>query len=299
MSENDIKNEILIVDAHTHLWEKQNGVANGKPVFPIGHGKSDFGGEIRQMMPPDMDDNRATIERLIGNMDYARVSGCVVTQEVMDGNQDDYLTACKRQYGNRMKICSLYEENDGWKKEGFDGVKICACKLADKNLLHHENVFYEAGKHDMFVSIDLADGAEQVEDMKKLIECYPQLRIAVGHFGMVTTEGWQEQIALACNPNVYIESGGLTWLFDREGYPYPGAIDAILEAKDICGIDKLMWGSDYPRTMVALTYEMSVRFILENERLSEEDKRAFLGENAIGFYRFDGLTKPREIKNML
>lgn len=291
--------ERIMIDAHTHVWEKQCGVVEGRPVFGVGNGKSNFGGEIRQMMPPDMDDNRASIERLMANMDYARVSGCVVTQEIMDGNQDDYLLECKKRFSKRMKICSLYEEKEGWQKEGFDGVKICACKLADKNLLHHEEVFREAEKRDWFVSIDLADGAEQVEEMKELIVRYPKLRIAIGHFGMVTTKGWQEQIALACNPNVYVESGGLTWLFDDEGYPYEGAIDAILEARDICGMDKLMWGSDYPRTMVALTYEMSVRFILQSKRLSEEEKQAFLGENASRFYRFDTLDKPKQIVNML
>lgn len=292
-------NEMLIIDAHTHLWERQDGVVDNRPVFPIGGGKSNFGGEVRQMMPPDMDDNRCTIERLMGNMDYAGVSGCVVTQEYIDGNQDTYLLDCKKRYENRMRICSLYEEKDEWQKEGFDGVKICASRLADQNLLHHEAVFKEAERRGMFVSIDLADGDTQVAEMQDLISRYPKLRIAIGHFGMVTTQGWQRQIALACNPNVYIESGGLTWLFDDEGYPYPGAIDAVLEAKDICGMDKLMWGSDYPRTMVALTYEMSVRFIVKSNRLSEQEKRAFLGENAIRFYRFGELEKPLKIANML
>lgn len=292
-------NEMLIIDAHTHLWERQDGVVDNRPVFPIGGGKSNFGGEVRQMMPPDMDDNRCTIERLMGNMDYAGVSGCVVTQEYIDGNQDTYLLDCKKRYENRMRICSLYEEKDEWQKEGFDGVKICASRLADQNLLHHEAVFKEAERRGMFVSIDLADGDTQVAEMQDLISRYPKLRIAIGHFGMVTTQGWQRQIALACNPNVYIESGGLTWLFDDEGYPYPGAIDAVLEARDICGMDKLMWGSDYPRTMVALTYEMSVRFIVKSNRLSEQEKRAFLGENAIRFYRFEELEKPLKIANML
>lgn len=292
-------NEMLIIDAHTHLWERQDGVVDNRPVFPIGGGKSNFGGEVRQMMPPDMDDNRCTIERLMGNMDYAGVSGCVVTQEYIDGNQDTYLLDCKKRYENRMRICSLYEEKDEWQKEGFDGVKICASRLADQNLLHHEAVFKEAERRGMFVSIDLADGDTQVAEMQELISRYPKLRIAIGHFGMVTTQGWQRQIALACNPNVYIESGGLTWLFDDEGYPYPGAIDAVLEARDICGMDKLMWGSDYPRTMVALTYEMSVRFIVKSNRLSEQEKRAFLGENAIRFYRFGELEKPLKIANML
>ena len=44
----------MIIDAHLHLWEKQAGRVNGKPVFALSGGKSDFGGAIRQMMPPYM-----------------------------------------------------------------------------------------------------------------------------------------------------------------------------------------------------------------------------------------------------
>lgn len=42
----------MIIDAHAHLWAKQQGRVNGGSVHDIGGGRSDFGGEIRQMMPP-------------------------------------------------------------------------------------------------------------------------------------------------------------------------------------------------------------------------------------------------------
>ena len=57
--------EMVKVDAHVHLWEKQQGMVNGKPVFGIGGGRSNFGGEIRQMMPPYMNDDKNTAERLL------------------------------------------------------------------------------------------------------------------------------------------------------------------------------------------------------------------------------------------
>ena len=100
-------------------------------------------------------------------------------------------------------------------------------------------------------------------------------------------DGWQKQIELACNKNVYVESGGITWLFNSEFYPYPSAVDAILEARDICGIDKLMWGSDYPRTMTAITYRMSQDFIIKSDKMTQEEKDKFLGLNAAGFYGFE------------
>ena len=291
----------MIIDAHLHLWDRQCGRVDGKPVFALRDGKSDFGGEIRQMMPPYMLDGRNTIEMLIANMNYARVSGCVVTQEYIDGNQDRYLLECKKKYPERMKICCLYEEQEIDSKwiEQFDGLKICAGRLRDQNLLHHKDIFAKADRLGKFISIDLADGNLQVREMEKLIKMHPDLRIAIGHFGMVTTKGWEEQIALARHKNVYVESGGITWLFHKEFYPYPSAIQSIRTAIGICGVEKIMWGSDYPRTMTAITYDMSKDFIEKTSVLSEEEKNRILGENAKEFYGFPELEIPEKIINMV
>ena len=277
----------MIIDAHLHLWDKQHGMVNGKPVYDIGGGKSDFGGVVKQMMPAYMTDGVNSVERLIANMDFAQVNAAVVVQEYIDGNQDEYLLKCKEKYPERIKVCSLYEEKDDYRLDGFDGIKICAGRLTKVKLEELSLLFHQAEEKGMFVAIDLADGDAQVPAMQQLIKECPDLRIAIGHFGMVTVDGWQKQIELACNKNVYVESGGITWLFNSEFYPYPSAVDAILEARDICGIDKLMWGSDYPRTMTAITYRMSQDFIIKSDKLTQEEKDKFLGLNAAGFYGFD------------
>lgn len=289
----------MIIDAHAHLWKIQQGKVDGRDVFAIGNGKSDFGGEVRQMIPPFMTDGENTAERFIANMDYAGVSGAVITQEEIDGNQDSYLLFAKGKYPNRLKICSLYVENKPFNVDGFDGIKICAGRLPTQDLTKHYKVFEQADKSGKFISIDLADGDLQTSSLFEMIEQYPNLRIAIGHFGMVTRNGWTDQIKLARNKNVYIESGGITWLFNNEFYPYPSAIKAIKEAIDICGIDKLMWGSDYPRTMVEITYKMSFDFVLKSKGLTETEKKKFLFENAKTFYGFDNLTECEKIKNML
>ncbi len=65
------------------------------------------------------------------------------------------------------------------------------------------------------------------------------------------------------------------------------------------GFNKLMWGSDYPRTMTAITYKMSLDFIEKTNEISEEHKRLILGENVRAFYNFTKLPQPREIRNMV
>ncbi|MBP5712506.1 MAG: amidohydrolase, partial [Prevotella sp.] len=132
----------------------------------------------------------------------------------------------------------------------------------------------------------------------EVIEECPKLRIAIGHFGMPTIEGWKEQIKLARHDNVMIEAGGITWLYNSEFYPFPSAIQAIRKAADLVGMEKLMWGSDYPRTITAITYRMSYDFIVKSNRLTEREKALFLGENAQRFYGINHILDLPYIKNM-
>lgn len=290
---------MLIIDAHMHLWNKIDGVVNGRPVTALEGGRVDFGGEIRQMTPPFMCANENTVETFIRNMDFAQVSAAVVTQEYIDGNQNEYLIAAKAMYPDRLKICELYIEGKTPLYNGFDGLKIPAGRLKDPDLTTIMPIYRELEKRKMFLSIDLADGALQTGFMSEIINECPNLRIIIGHFGMVTRTGWEAQIKLARNKNVYIESGGITWLFYYEFYPYPSAVQAIKKAADICGFEKLMWGSDYPRTMAAITYGMSYDFVLRSQELSQNEKEAFLGKTAETVYCFENLTIPGKVKSMV
>lgn len=159
-------------------------------------------------------------------------------------------------------------------------------------------MFRRAAAEDKFIGLDLADGDTQTASLREMIQQYPNVRMAIGHFGMVTTPGWQEQIRLARYPNVFVESGGITWLFNSEFYPYPSAVRAILEARDICGMEKLMWGSDYPRTMTAITYRMSWDFVDKSPLLTPEEKQLFFHRNSEGFYRFHDLPDMPYIHHM-
>ncbi len=287
-----------MIDAHLHLWEKQQGMVNGLPVYDLGGGRSQFGDVVRQMTPAYMTDGVNSVERLLASMDFAQVAGAVVTQEYIDGNQDEYLRRVRAENPIRLRVSALYEETPLGDISWADGIKICAGRLSDPDLTRLDDVFARAAAEDKFIGLDLADGDTQVASLREMIQQYPDVRMAIGHFGMVTTKGWQEQIRLAQNPNVYVESGGITWLFNAEFYPYPSAVRAILEARDICGMEKLMWGSDYPRTMTAITYRMSWDFVDKSPLLTGEEKQLFFHRNAEKFYRFRDLPEMPYVHHM-
>ena len=304
--------EYKIIDAHAHLWLKQDTVVDGLPIRTLENGRSLFMGEIRQMVPPFMVDGVNSAEVFLSNMDYAQVSAAVITQEFIDGIQNDYLQEVERKYPNRFLTCGMCEfRKPGFLvqavellNQGFRAIKIPAQRLllpeGRISLVNNEmmQMFRIMEQRGAILSIDLADGDLQVGEMEEIIRECPNLKIAIGHFGMVTREGWEEQIKLARHPHVRIESGGITWLFNDEFYPFHGAIRAIRRAADLVGMDKLMWGSDYPRTITAITYRMSYDFVIKSKELSETDKALFLGKNAEQFYGFKDLIELPYIKNM-
>ena len=304
--------EYTIIDAHAHLWLRQDTVVDGLPVRTLENGRSFFLNEVRQMLPPFMIDGKNTAEVFLSNMDYAQVSAAVITQEYIVGIQNDYLNEVASRYPDRFLVCGMCEfRKPGFLNQakeliskGFKAIKIPAQRLLLKDgrvMLNSEEMmqlFHLMEEHNIILSIDLADGAEQVPEMEEIIQECPRLKIAIGHFGMVTRPDWKEQILLARHPNVMVESGGITWLFNDEFYPFKGAVKAIREAADLVGMEKLMWGSDYPRTITAITYKMSYDFLVKSSELTENEKHLFLGENAKKFYGFGVLPTLPYIKNM-
>ena len=302
----------IIIDAHSHLWLKQDTVVEGLPIRTLENGRSLFMGEVRQMLPPFMTDGVNSAEVFLSNMDYAQVSAAVVTQEFIDGFQNDYLAEVTVRYPDRFFVCGMCEfRKPGYLDQarqliaqGFKGIKIPAQRLLLKegrvrlNCEEMMQMFHLMEQNGVLLSIDMADGDTQVGELEEVIQECPKLKVAIGHFGMVTRPQWKEQIKLARHPHVRIESGGITWLFNDEFYPFKGAVRAIREAAELVGFEKLMWGSDYPRTITAITYRMSYDFVSKSDELTEREKALFLGENARSFYGFHNLPELPYIKNM-
>ena len=308
--------EKFIIDAHSHLWLRQDTSWNGLPIRTLKNGRSLFLGEEMQMIPPFIIDGRNTAEVFLSNMDYAQVSAAVVVQEFIDGQQNEYLAETVRQYPDRFFVFGMadylkegfYEEARSLINQGFKGLAIPAHRLLGRPLNSEEmmRMFRLMEEKGILLSITLADGDRQVEELSEVIAECPLLKMAIGHLGMANppqmpcweNESWRRQILLARHQNVMIESGGITWLYNAEFYPFPSAVRAIKEAADLVGMEKLMWGSDYPRTITAITYRMSYDFIQKSDVLTGEEKRLFLGENARLFYGFENLKILPYIKNM-
>ena len=292
----------MIIDAHMHLWDRVNGRLGTQKVTPVKDGIIRVGKKKYQGMPTWFSDCRNTAELALAAFDDAGVDAAVVTQEFLDGNQNAYLVKVKKKYRERFFVHGLIDfrkpsglEREFQKvvKQGFKGIKCPAMPLPDlKKPVRLDEpelmaVWEEMEVRDMVLSIDLATGDVQVPQMEQVIRTFPKLKIAVGHFGMVTRGDWMAQIRLAEFENVYIECGGIIWLFRHEGPPFRKAQAKIKQAAKAIGTKKIMWGSDYPRTMVDFTYRQALDFARSGCDFFTADERAdFLGGNAARLYGF-------------
>ena len=291
----------LIIDAHSHLWLRQDTTVDGKRILSLKNGRSIFMDEEVQMLPPFMFDGRNTAEVFLSNMNYAQVAAAVVVQEVIDGCQNEYLAEVQRQYPDRFLCMGMawnVAEAQAVIDAGLRGIAFPGHRMHEP-LQTLMPVFKLMEHHDMVLSMCLGDDEAQIAQMGEVIEECPRLRVAIGHFGMPTTASFRSQVLLARKgENVMIESGGITWLYNPEFYPFPTAIRRIREAAEWVGMDRLMWGSDYPRTITAITYRMSYDFVEKSAELTADEKAQFLGGNAQRFDGFKNLPELPYIKNM-
>ena len=270
-------------------------------IHSLKNGRSLFFGEEVQMLPPFMTDGVNSAEVFLSNMDYAQVGAAVVVQEIIDGNQNDFLIKVQRQYPDRFFCMGMAWNLDEAKtvaEAGLKGIAFPGHRMHEP-LQSLMPVFKFMEERGLVLSMCLGNDENQIAEMREVIQECPRLKVAIGHFGMVTTPSFRSQVLLArCGENVMIESGGITWLYNSEFYPYPSAIRSIRQAAEWVGMEHLMWGSDYPRTITAITYKMSYDFIQKTTELTDEEKKLFLGGNAVRFYGFRNLPSLPYIKNM-
>ena len=176
--------DYTIIDAHAHLWLRQDTVVDGLPIRTLENGRSLFMGEIRQMVPPFMIDGVNSAEVFLSNMDYAQVSAAVITQEFIDGIQNEYLAEVVARYPNRFFVCGMCEfRKPGFLEQaktliakGFKAIKIPAHRLllrAGRVMLNSREMmqmFHYMEERNVMLSIDLADGATQVPEMEEIIQ---------------------------------------------------------------------------------------------------------------------------------
>lgn len=306
---------MITVDAHMHIWTKLQGrIGRSIPLVGLANGMIRIGdGPPMLGMPATHLDSTARAEWALAEFDAAGVDAGVVVQENMDGEQNDYCAETMRKHAGRFwchglpdyfSPATFTQQCDRLLGQGFRGIKIPGGHLKMAGVRIDDDAFMPVWKRmadeGQVLAIDFAEGQDEVPQMQNILRRLPKLKVAIGHFGMPTRNGWPGQLMLCKeHESVYLESGGIIWLYRKEGYPFPAAMKAIRQAADAVGIEKLMWGSDWPRTMVDFTYRQSIQFVRDTALLSACEKELFLGENAARLYDIPHPAQARKAATLI
>jgi L-fuconolactonase len=125
----------------------------------------------------------------------------------------------------------------------------------------------------------------------KLVKAFPNQPFVIDHIAKPLIKkgdikAWHKDLkAVAAHKNVSCKISGMVTEADWKNWkptdftPY---IDAIVE---LFGIDRLMYGSDWPVCTLAATYEAQFGIIKDYfSRFSTNEQQQIFGENAIKFY---------------
>ena len=286
----------MVIDCHIHLWNPHRGEA----LQALGHGRfRNTDGNTVQAVPVSFVDCRSTAEMAVAHMDWLGIDRAVVVQEWIDGRQDDYLAEVAGEFHDRFSLFGLL---DGRELDaapdyvrhiacdlGFDGLKVTAGHFREQRLDCPEamKVWERCAELGMRVVVHMAPGRDMAAQADNVVTSLPDLTFVVAHLGLPPRPGWRAQVALAKHPNVFLDASGLTALFAHEGYPFPGAQAALKEALRMVGPGKIMWGSDYPRCIVDVSYrEILGLFQRECPFLGSDERERILGGTASAVYRF-------------
>jgi predicted TIM-barrel fold metal-dependent hydrolase len=183
---------MTIVDAHSHLWRKQDTTWNGLQIKSLKNGRAIFLGNEVQMMSPFFTDGFNSAEIFLSNMDYAQVAAAVVVQEMIDGIQNDYLKEVHDKYPNRFVTCGMcdffnprfLDDAAQLIEQGFKGIAIPGHRLLTDHqrvMLNSDEMMRMFGlmeKNDVFLSVTLADGDLQVGELKEVIMSFFQKKVS-------------------------------------------------------------------------------------------------------------------------
>ena len=234
---------MTIIDAHSHLWLRQDAVVDGQHIEAMPGGRARFFGEERQMLPPFLIDGRNSAEVFLSNMNYAQVGAAVVVQEIIDGNQDAYLREVQARYPDRFLCCALLDIDrgglmvpDGWRAAAIPGHRMKRALDSPEMI----SAFRELERRGIILSMCLADDGRQIAQFATVVQECPRLKVAIGqareygftrgayHFYSVHSPAKAQ--AEFFIQNVKLENGDLPPVLDVEHKPKSQTDEAFKES---------------------------------------------------------------------
>ena len=164
---------------------------------------------------------------------------------------------------------------------------------ADRAMMLQPSFMRGIGKlHQHSFTFDILIFEDQLQYVPRFAAAFPDQLFVLDHIAKpdiknMRISGWKEALApVAACDNVYCKISGMVTEADwhnwsnEDFFPY---LDAVVAA---FGMDRIMFGSDWPVCLVAATYGRMMGIVQDYfSRFSQYDQDRFFGGNATTFYK--------------
>lgn len=140
---------------------------------------------------------------------------------------------------------------------------------------------------------------EHLEHVPTIAKARPGLRIVIDHLakppiGSENMGVWKDQMSKAAHfPNVHAKVSGLNTAVGKEDWDAGDLVASIGHTLELFGVDRMMFGSDWPVAILAGTYQKvwdETVAALDLLGLNDNEQSAVLGETAVNVYRLGELS---------
>jgi L-fuconolactonase len=232
------------------------------------------------------------------------VSGCVAVQADQSENENDFLLGLAQKY-------SFIKGIVGWVNLQADNIEEHLAYYSEIKLIKGFRHILQGEPDDAYMlnekfirgisllnkyhfTYDLLIKPQHLSYAAQLVSKFPEQRFVIDHVAKPfikdkLLDGWREGIrAIAAHSNVYCKISGLITEADWTNQEPEGFTPYLDVVFNTFGINRVMFGSDWPVCNLASGYDGALNAIKYYvSQLTLQEQELFWGQNAIGFYRLE------------
>lgn len=278
--------QLAAIDAQVHVYERSTPT---RPWVGVGHGPTE-----------------ASADTMVAMMDQLGVSESIIVSPVsIYGFDSSYSVQAAQAHPGRFGVVAPVDPTDPgvvgfvgkWAATPFTvGLRVI---VVEERVRAHLLVGKAAGffaaleEHRMPLCL-CAPGDFEVP--RVLAERHPGVSIVVDHLGLVPTMAPPQVpepfaalpglLALTNAPNVYVKATGVPG-FSAEEFPFPDIWPPLRRVVDAFGPERVMWGTDWTRTIDFLSYAEGVQVFRGTPHLSQPELQQLMRTTCERFFDLD------------
>jgi predicted TIM-barrel fold metal-dependent hydrolase len=267
--------------------------------------------------PPSLQDNEATADYMVAQMDFVGVDRAVLQNDFLYGYLNDYFGEAVRKYPDRLIGTVKVREPEAFADDQIRELHRCVTDFGFRGVFFQKSGFRLAGSDDRIDDPKFRPFWDEVRTLGLMVyfhgffdewrhlaavaERYPGVpmvhTIPTWNFprdgiGRMPREGKihirQDIRDLLSLPNMHFEITPIAYGAAFE-YPYREAIPSVRPYYDEFGGAKLIWGSDMPNLERWCTYQQGLDYLrLHWSFISREDLALITGGNAARIFKLEG-----------